>query len=875
MISKHISYIALMGTVAAGALNVPAVSWAQAQGAQAAAAEEEVSLPDVIVTARRTEEKLQDVPVAVSVLTAETIESQGVFNPVDIAKNATGLSVVANVSNRNNLAYTIRGQGRSFGTVFPAVITYYNEVPIAQLTEGQFFDLANVQVLRGPQGVSFGRVTDGGNVMITPQLPKGSFGGYVGGKVGDYGLRNVNGALNVPIAEDKLLARIAFDVTRRDGFTLNVLNGQKLDNVKYESFRGSLTARPTESLENTLTISYQNTNDNGTSAIFAVFNPAATQLLPRVGQLAFLFGAGAGFGVGAPGYGIDANGSVVPFQPGVTEPFTAENYAASLGKQLAEQEARGPRAVSWADPSFSKRKNLYITNTTTVNLSDAVEMKNIFGYVRERDSSSVNFAGPNGAVVVRCSVKCLGNALPNKDSKQVSNELRFSGKLFNDSLSWSLGGYIDKQSPAGPSEETSTSLGVIQRININYLTTTSKAIYSAVEYAVTDNIKLNGGVRYTKDTVKSEINTYQRPLDGGQEALFNTLTSPAAAFIPGLGGPLPPDIANGIVAATFAPFPSGKCETYGAGSLLYADNITADNPTGEVPCVTRNGSFTATTWSFGASYQTGGGQLFYAKIGKGYRPGGVNFSAPVGVDPSYRPETNISIEAGVKADFKLAGMALRTNLALFTDRYKAIQKLLVLPGAVPVSLISNVNDARIKGVEAEATIIPFKGLQIGGNLAYTDAKFDKKTPPAVNNPCDPTSSFTDGFCSDNLFTSTPKWQWTLNANYELPLPESFGQLSFGVQAFHQGRMALFDTSVLNPETVEPGKTTLDANVDWNNIGGRPVDLGFFITNLTNKTYRIASDSLSHNASLGTSSSIYAPPRMWGFSLKYRFGGEAD
>src|SRR3546814_19087719 len=83
----------------------------------------------------------------------------------DLVQTTPGLAVSASVSDRNNLTYTIRGQGFSFGTVFPAVITYFAEVPISRLTQGQFYDLANVQVLRGPQGVGFGRVTDGGNVM--------------------------------------------------------------------------------------------------------------------------------------------------------------------------------------------------------------------------------------------------------------------------------------------------------------------------------------------------------------------------------------------------------------------------------------------------------------------------------------------------------------------------------------------------------------------------------------------------------------------------------------------------------------------------------------------------------------------------------------
>src|SRR3546814_7355887 len=79
----------------------------------------------------------------------------------------------------------------------------FAEVPISRLTQGQFYDLANVQVLRGPQGVGFGRVTDGGNVMVSPQTPKEDFGGYVGVKVGNYGLRTVNGAINIPIRSEE------------------------------------------------------------------------------------------------------------------------------------------------------------------------------------------------------------------------------------------------------------------------------------------------------------------------------------------------------------------------------------------------------------------------------------------------------------------------------------------------------------------------------------------------------------------------------------------------------------------------------------------------------------------------------------------------
>ena len=830
-----------------------APAFAQDTAPPQAATDEAPAAADIIVTARRSEERLQDVPVAVSVVTPAVIEARGTFNPVDIAQSAPGLNVTASISDRNNLTYTIRGQGFSFGTVFPAVITYFNEVPIARLTQGQFFDLANVQVLRGPQGVTFGRVTDGGNVMVTPQLPKNEFGGYVTGKLGNYDLRTVTGAINVPLVADTVLLRGAFEVARRDGFTRNIATGEDLDDVAYEGYRVGLTLRPFELLENTSIVSYQRTHDNGTAVVFAKINPAASGLIPTIGQFSFLFSGG---------YGIDANGSVVPFQPGLT-PLSAPNYLASLQAQLSAQQARGNRQVSLVDPSFSRRKNLYAVNTTTLELSDKIEVKNIFGYVHEKEFQATNFGAANGAAVLTCVSACPNSpALPFSDREQISEELRLSGSALSNRLTWAIGGYADEQSPAGEYQNTTINVAILNRVGVNYITTKSRAVYGSAEFAVTDKLKLNGGLRYTRDTVRSEQNTYLSPLESpaARVGLFNFLTGP-------FGGSLPAAIANQVVAATFAPIPHGQCVTYGAGSVLYAS--------GASPCLVRKGKFNATTWQAGASYKSDGGQLFYAKVSKGYRPGGVNGTAPPGVDPAYNPETDVSLEAGVKADFDFDGVFLRTNLAAYSDRYKKIQKNVVLPGPVPLSLVQNVNDARIKGVELEATLIPAEGLTLGGNLAYTDAEFDDQTPPAVGDPCDPTRPTTVGFCSDNRFNSVPKWQYALNAEYARSLGGGMGRAGIGATLFHQSSVALTDTSRLNPDSIEPGHTTIDANAFWRGIAGRPIDLGLFVTNLTNEKYRIGTNNLLQNASLGILGEIYAPPRMYGVSVKYRFGADAE
>ena len=816
---------------------------------------------DIIVTARRTSERLQDVPVAVSVLSPAVLEARGTFNPVDIAMSAPGLNVTASIGDRNNLTYTIRGQGFSFGTVFPAVITYINEIPVTRLTQGMFFDLANVQVLRGPQGVNFGRVTDGGNVMVTSQAPKNDFGGYVTVRLGDYGLRTATGALNIPIVDDKVLLRVAGETARRNGFTTNLFNGQTLDNVAYEAVRGALTLKPTSDIENTLTVSYQNTHDNGTGVIFSGFNPAASGLLPGVGRFSFLF-AGA--------YGIDANGNVGAFKPGMT-PLNAGAYAASLTSQLAAQNARGPRTINFANQSYSNRRNLYVSNATTFQVSDSIEIKNIFGYNREKEDQASTFEGANGAAVLTCHSACPGaEGVLFTNAKHISNELRVSGKSLENKLTWAIGGYMDEQSPGGPAQNATINVAILNRSGVNFITTKSRAVYGSAEYSVTDNFKLNGGLRYTHDSIRSEQNAYLSPINGGQGALFNFLTGP-------FGGSLPTAIANQVVAATFAPIPQGKCETYGAGSVLF--------PTGASPCKVVSGSFNATTWSAGASYKTDQGQLFYAKISKGYRPGGVNGTAGAGNDPTYRPETDVSIEIGAKADFNFNGVFLRTNLAAYTDRYKAIQKNVVLPGPVPLSQVQNVNNARIKGIEGEFTLVPVSGLTFGGNFAYTDAKFDfqdnSRNTSVVNgvtvpaDPCNPTLIATAGFCSANRFNSVPEFQYALTLGYDLPLPEELGTITVGGRLFHQSSVPLTDTSALNPQSIEPARSTVDLNVDWKNVGGQPVDLGFFVTNLNNKLYRIGTNNLLQNSSLGISGDIYAAPRMWGFSLKYRFGSDAQ
>jgi iron complex outermembrane receptor protein len=223
------------------------------------------ALEEVIVTARRVNENLQRVPVAVTVIDQQAIDKYGSFSPFELAQSAPGLRASAGFSNHEDVTFNLRGETQTFQTLFPAVIPYFAEVPLKTITAGTFYDLDDVQILRGPQGVRFGRVTDGGAVLIQPKMPTDTFEGFAETKFGDYGLNEYKGALNIPLLDDKILIRGAFDISRRRGYTDNLLTGRALDDVHYDSGRISATLKPADGFINSTVIELYRSNENGTA----------------------------------------------------------------------------------------------------------------------------------------------------------------------------------------------------------------------------------------------------------------------------------------------------------------------------------------------------------------------------------------------------------------------------------------------------------------------------------------------------------------------------------------------------------------------------------------------------------------------------------
>lgn len=187
------------------------------------AAENKAALEEVVVTAQRTQENLQQAAVAITAVSGETLERQGVTELANLAGMAPALQV-----SRNSGPYTslrLRGISSTVGNQFgdPAIAVNVDQVYQARAVGafGQFFDLARVEVVKGPQGILYGRNATGGAINIITAAPiLGEYSGYLGLDRGNYDQLIVNGAINLGLA-DSLAARVAFQSEQRDGFFSN------------------------------------------------------------------------------------------------------------------------------------------------------------------------------------------------------------------------------------------------------------------------------------------------------------------------------------------------------------------------------------------------------------------------------------------------------------------------------------------------------------------------------------------------------------------------------------------------------------------------------------------------------------------------------
>ena len=460
--------------------SLPAIALARetpAQGAQGAPAPapEQVAttLDDIIVTARRREERLQDVPLAVTAVTPKALERANITSVSGLRTQAPALIIVPGAgANKSTPTFAIRGQSQQELTILadPSVSLYIGDIvaPRSQGSNGGLFDLASVQVLKGPQGTLFGRNSTGGIVQLIPNAPTSEAGGSVGVTVGNFGTVNTEAVINMPLG-DKLAARLAVVSNTDDGYLYDVALGRNVNYTDNKALRFSLKWDPTDALTNSLVIDGYHSNEGGAGSYVRAINPNG------------VFNSAAA--------------------------RTPRNYP-TLQQMLADQQARGPRQTASGTPSFSKVETLTVANSTVYDLGDHVSVKNILGY---RDVTSHSYEDTDGLPIPLLEIERIFH------QQQWSDELQLLGQTGN--LNWITGAYYfhEKGSDQGASVTGAVDFGTVQPTSVFAYTgwantwikaeNTSYAVFAQGTYAFpsVSGLSLTAGVRQNWDERNATI----------------------------------------------------------------------------------------------------------------------------------------------------------------------------------------------------------------------------------------------------------------------------------------------------------------------------------------------------------------------------------
>ena len=362
-------------------------------------------LEEVVVTARRKEEKAQTVPIVMNTFAASTLQNEGVKTIRDLGSTIPSLSMTGT---RDATQYLwLRG-------VIGAV-QYFNEVPT--INYGGYslgFDLSNVQVLKGPQGTLFGQSADAGAILYVPHPTTNVFEGYVKVEAGDYGHRWMEGVVNVPIVDDKLVVRVGALSNHTDGWLFDVVNRSRTGIEDYWIARGTVTWRPTDTIQNDLLINYYSSNS-----------------VPNATPQWYVW-----------------NGSP-----------TFAQYGTRIYDQSVTQHQLGWYNLSGGNyrgvAPFSSVQNYIITNTTRWDIDDNLTLKNIAGYQLwdlgpsyGNQSANVTTFPLSAAVLAQLKSKPitpvdgLGNGVGPEE--RYTEEAQLQGKVFDDKLSYTTGVFLSR-----------------------------------------------------------------------------------------------------------------------------------------------------------------------------------------------------------------------------------------------------------------------------------------------------------------------------------------------------------------------------------------------------------------------------------------------
>ena len=820
--------------------------------AQAQSGNQASNLEDIIVTARRVEENQQKIPVAVTTLTAASMERRNVVAVNDLQFSVPNLQIKPSNNNPSLPEFIIRGQRQVLYTD-ENVVTYVNGV--AQSTRGlALYDLENVQALKGPQGTLFGKNSMGGAMVFTTARPKFDPEARFDLEMGNY--NRVQGTVmgNIPLIDEVAALRIAGRIERQDGFFKNLRPGGKdLNDRNNESFRVSLLVKPGDRFENLTTFDYIHKDEIPTPSVIEAA-PLANNFFRSVTQQAVTQQSALG---GSTPLVDTANGLLV--RQG--NPFRSVAFT-GIGKTLTN--ARYPALTG-----FGARSEVYgIANTTSFELSDAVTLKNIIG---ARYEKALDFQDPSGITGMTFDFGTLFGAPPGFVTGQATNNdtyYRNQYKTFSDefqvigrwgNLNLITGLYyahvkhqynVNSSFVVGPASFYGPAF---EKHGALRDTTESMAAFAQGTYDFSgvglDGLRLTLGARYTRD--KKEMRA---------EGFYTTSTETVQSWNPA--------------------FPQSQCNELNG---TFGNAVGVNN--GAECSLTNHRTYKAVTWTGSLEYQATPDTLLYFASRRGFKAGGPNPTTRVLEFSMFGPEKITDFELGLKHQGRLGSVPYRLNLAGFIGKYRDIQTSDILQfctndnvgcsggGVFTELILLNVGKATIKGIEVEGSIKPVPQLELNAGYSYQVGRYGSGSiVPQPTDPANPVNAanpinFAGGVdISGKEFAGVPRQTLTLSGTYEADfIPESFAKTRLSVNYFHRTKtkglavQGIFGT---------PAFDTLGARLSFDQLFESNFSLALWGSNITNNYYKLyCSNNLN---SIGYAACKWGDPRTYGATLSVKF-----
>jgi iron complex outermembrane receptor protein len=753
---------------------------------------------DIVVTARRVSESLQKVPVSVEAFSQTQLTQRAVTSSAGLSKAVAGLSAESDSGNPALPTFSIRGRGQEYGAASGSVETYFADIPLSASYQmpsmpPEFFDVSSFQVLKGPQGTLFGRNTTGGAVVIVPQAPKlGVTEGYLRLQGGTFGDFQAEGAVNFPLG-DKAAVRIAGFDWQRQGYahssSIDILTGQTqidnttgktigsqtFDNVNQTQLRASLLVEPTDNLRNTTVLSYAVEKSRSAAGAGIMQGPRTT--------------------------------------PTPDNPF---------GVTVLPTPNCG-RYCSYLDISTYKpaTRNYFLANTTALDLTDHLQLKNIFGYIYSRGytndaTDSDGFSEP--------LIDLSAPARP-KVNRQLTEEVQLSGKT--DWLSYLVGAIYDKTSqPTGRSDINPYSVSFsgaasnnLNAVDFQSTNIDSKAVYGSLTVTPIANLNITGGFRYTWIDL---------------------------------------DVVQGGA-------------TYAAGAP------PASEPVG--PLATASRKDRGPTWNIGADYHITPNLMVYGGFRHGFKRGGINPTPGSSTGLPFNPEKVDDVSGGVKDSFTLGGMRGHFEIEGYYDTVHGLQTAYLAFGENQlITFPANIGKVRYIGVDTSVTLSPTRWLDLSAAYSFDHARIKQWTDPT-----DPAHDLSDNpvpHAIKNKINATARLHTELNGlgegvlfasmNYQTKYADNATSNDLptgtsGAFSFSSAR-SLCIANGLCGSTI-PGYTTLDLRAELDHAFGSRFDLAVGATNITNKLYYTGSGS---TLDFGIEGFAEGAPRMVYGEVSFKF-----